>query len=61
MVFHAVCAADEIVFHILDIVLEMPDMTEETVDEIADSALLTVLLIADQTELKKDEIPPQMD
>ena len=61
MVFHAVCAAVEIVVQTADTVFAMELITDEIVDEIADSAELTVLLIADQTELKKEEIPPQTE
>ena len=61
MVFHAVCAAVEMVVQMFDIVAAIPDITEEIVEEMADRAELTVLLIADHTELKKDEIPPQID
>ena len=61
MVFHAVCAAVEIAVQILLMVVEIALITEETVDEIAFTALLTVDVITAHTEEKNEEIPPQMD
>ncbi len=61
MVFHAVCAAVEIAVQILLMVEATALITEEMVEEIAFTALLTVDVIPDHTEEKKEEIPPQMD
>ena len=61
MVFHAVCAAVEIAVQILLMVVEIALITEETVEDIAFTALLTVEVIPAHTEEKKEEIPPHMD
>ena len=61
IVFHAVCAAVEIAVQILLIVEAIALITEETVEEIAFTALLTVDVIPVHTVEKNEEIPPQMD
>ena len=56
MVFHAVCAAVEIAVQILLMVEATALITEETVEDIAFTALLTVDVIPDHTEEKNEEM-----